>query len=954
VSVLVGGLMLVGLARSADAQTNYFTYTGLSSLGSSDGTGEAARFFNPLSVALDAAGNVYVADTNNHTIRKVTPAGVVTTLAGEVGVSGSVDGVGSAARFSSPRGIAVNSSTGTIYVTEQSGVVRAITPAGAVTTLAGTAFSTGSADGLGAAARFNIPTGITVHSGTGMIYVADSNNHTIRAITPAGAVTTLAGLALSSGAVDGVGAAARFNVVSGVSVNPANNTIYVADASNNMIRLVSTANGAVTTWTGATAPACGFVNGAAGVARFCNPRGIAVDPTTWNVYVAEGTGNRIRLITPGGVVSTFAGGGGCFGFDGTGVNSAFCTPTGVAFNSATGTIYVADSQNHAIRAVTSAGVVTTLAGRLGRGNWSSDLDSSRFGLPASVAIHRATGTLYVADSSNNHIRAISRDGEVMAFAGDGNGAPGAVDGAGNVARFRNPRGLAVDQVTGTVYVADNGNQTIRAITSAGVVSTLAGAVQTAGSADGVGNAARFNRPDALAVNSAAGVIYVADSGNHTIRLVTLGGTVTTWAGAAGTSGAVDGAGDAARFNNPQGITFDPATWTVYVADTTNQTIRQITPAGVVSTLAGLAGNAGFVEGTGATARFFNPRGIAWVGGQLYVGDVATLRMVTPGGVVSRLAGDGIQGQRDGIGTAVRFGGVAGIDIDAAGVLYVADINGNTIRIAETVSVVIGNIDVDGDSQTELLLVGRLSGNWYPRVSSEPGFTETFAFGRPGDIPFPGNFDGDGEVDPGLFRPSTAEWTIFRTETETLSTTGWGTPGDVPVPADYDGDGILDIAVYRPTTGEWFIIRSSTSALLQVVWGTPGDLPIGGDFDGDGKADIAIYRPSTFEWFIIQSTNSQLLQVVWGTPGDVAVPSDYDGDGKADVAIYRPSTGEWFIIKSTTSMLLQVVWGGAGGMVPAPADYDGDGKDDIAVYYPTTGTWYIIQSSDSTGRNITFP
>jgi DNA-binding beta-propeller fold protein YncE len=947
----LAGVILVGSARPAAAQTNFFTYSGLSSVGTSDGTGEAARFFNPMSVARDAVGNLYVADQFNHTVRKVTSAGVVTTLAGLAGNPGNVDGAGSAARFTQPRGIAVNTSTGTIYVTEGAHTVRAVTPAGVVTTLAGTPLTAGSADGVGVAARFNLPTGITVNSTTGTIYVADTNNHTVRAITPAGAVTTLAGTALAPGAVDGVGAAARFNQLQGVSVNPANDTVYVADTANNLIRLVSTATGAVVTWAGATAPACGNVNGPVGVARFCSPRGIVVDVATWNVYVSDTVNNFIRMITAGGVVSTIAGNFGCGGIDGTGSGALFCAPSGLAFNA--GVLYVADSTNHAIRAITSAGVVTTLAGRLGRGYWDDDVNSARFGNPAGIAMNRTTGTIYVADSGNFVIRAISPDGEVTTLAG--NGAPGNADGAGSVARFRNPRGIAVDQLTGLIYVADTGNNTIRVITPAGVVSTLAGLALAAGSVDGVGNAARFNAPSALAVNNPAGVIYVADSSNHTIRLVTLGGSVTTWAGAAGTSGAVDGAGPAARFNNPNGITFDPGTWTVYIADTSNHIIRQISAAGVVSTLAGLAGSPGFVDGAGAAARFTQPRGVAFFGGQLYAGDGTTLRIVTPSGVVSRLAGDGIAGGEDGIGTAARFAGASGIELDAAGVIYVADFNGNTIRIGETVfPVPVG--DFDGDSQADLLLVGRSSGKWYPRGSADPTDSEVLPFGAPDDVPLPGDYDGDDQVDPVVFRPSTGVWVIVLSSTDynTVATVAWGTPGDVPAPADYDGDGTMDIAVFRPSTGVWYIIRSTSSTSLQVAWGAQGDRPVPADYDGDGKADIAVFRPSTGVWYIIRSTDSTPLQVAWGAQGDRPVPKDYDGDGKADIGVYRPSTGEWYIIRSTNSTQLYVAWGGVAGMEPTPADFDGDGQADIAVYYPVTGTWYIFKSTDSTALLITFP
>ena len=162
--------------------------------GSADGTGAAARFTNPEGTAVDGAGNVYVADTFNDTIRKITPAGVVTTLAGTAGQGGSADGTGAAARFAFPTGVAVDGA-GNVYVADtDNDTIRKITPAGVVTTLAGTAGQSGSADGTGAAARFNSPFGLAV-DGAGNIYVADEDNDAIREITPAGVVSTLAGTA---------------------------------------------------------------------------------------------------------------------------------------------------------------------------------------------------------------------------------------------------------------------------------------------------------------------------------------------------------------------------------------------------------------------------------------------------------------------------------------------------------------------------------------------------------------------------------------------------------------------------------------------------------------------------------------------------------------------------------------------------------------------------------------
>ena len=245
-----------------------YTFTTLAGLagsaGSADGTGSAARFYYPSGVAVDSAGNVYVADTSNHTIRKVTPGGVVTTLAGLAGYPGSADGTGSAARFTVPSGVAVDSA-GNVYVADQSeNTIRKVTPAGVVTTLAGLAGSPGSADGTGSAARFDDPDGVAVDS-AGNVYVADGNNATIRKVTPSGVVTTLAGLAGSQGSDDGTGSAARFGWPWGVAVDSVAN-VYVADWGYSTIRKV-TAGGVVTTLAGLAAHP-GSADGTGSTAQF--------------------------------------------------------------------------------------------------------------------------------------------------------------------------------------------------------------------------------------------------------------------------------------------------------------------------------------------------------------------------------------------------------------------------------------------------------------------------------------------------------------------------------------------------------------------------------------------------------------------------------------------------------------------------------------------------------------
>jgi hypothetical protein len=327
------------------------------SSGSTDGAGSAARFNGPFGVAADAAGNVYVSDSSNHTIRKVTSAGVVTTLAGNTGLSGSTDATGTAARFKNPVGVTVDSA-GNVYVADASNhTIRKVTSAGVVTTLAGTANSSGSTDATGSAARFFFPYGVSADT-IGNVFVADYNNHTIRKVTSAGVVTTLAGTAGSTGSTDAAGSAARFNVPYGVAVDTAGN-VFVADRNNHTIRKVTSA-GVVTTLAGG-AGGFGSTDATGSAARFNYPEAVAVD-TAGNVYVAD-TGNKlIRKVTSVGVVTTEAGSGNNGSNDGLGSAARFTTVRGIAVDSL-GNVFASDYSNHTIRnSVTSLPATVTLSG----------------------------------------------------------------------------------------------------------------------------------------------------------------------------------------------------------------------------------------------------------------------------------------------------------------------------------------------------------------------------------------------------------------------------------------------------------------------------------------------------------------------------------------------------------------------------------------------------------------
>jgi RHS repeat-associated protein len=330
---------VTGGAVSAAGQTSTFAGTG--SAGSTNGTGTSASFNQPLGATVDASGNIYVAEGGSHLIRKITPAGVVTTFAGS-GSQGFTNGTGTGASFYHPVGLAADAS-GNIYVAdEDNNVIRKITPAGVVTTFAGTG-AQGSADGAAGSATFYYPCGVAVDA-SGNVYVADAFNNKIRKITSGGVVSTLAGSGTAS-SVDGTGTGATFNQPFSV----------VTDASG-------------------------------------------------NIYVTDRAGAKIRKVTPAGVVTTFAGSGTATFADGTGSGASFNAPTGLAIDKS-GSLYVTDEANNRIRKVTPAGVVTTLAGTGAQGSANGAGNASTFYLPFAIAAD-AGGLVYVGDFTTNLIRKI--------------------------------------------------------------------------------------------------------------------------------------------------------------------------------------------------------------------------------------------------------------------------------------------------------------------------------------------------------------------------------------------------------------------------------------------------------------------------------------------------------------------------------------------------------------------
>ena len=297
--IFVATFLLSGFGRLAFGQISYSTPYVITTLAGSwgdgayaDGTGSAALFYQPSCTTVDQNGNIYVADNLNNKIRKVTPAGVVTTFVSYI---------------NQPYGIAIDPS-GNLYVSEEfHNVIDKISPSGTVSVLAGTSGVTGSADGIGPAAQFHYPCWVAVDP-SGNVFVSDWGNNVIRKITPGGSVTTFLGTAGVKGAADGTGAAVKFQEIGGVAADSAGN-LYIADAGNSNIR-ISTPTGNATTFAGTQSGlgdgVGGWVDATGTSAQFAGPTNVTVD-SNGNVFVIDGGNGAIRRITPAGVVTACAG-----------------------------------------------------------------------------------------------------------------------------------------------------------------------------------------------------------------------------------------------------------------------------------------------------------------------------------------------------------------------------------------------------------------------------------------------------------------------------------------------------------------------------------------------------------------------------------------------------------------------------------------------------------------------
>lgn len=597
----------------------------------------------PTGVVVDPEGSVYIADTFNHRIRKVTPSGTISTFAGNgsEGYCGD-DGPATSACLALPSAVALDRS-GNLYVSDSgNNRIRKVTPSGMIATVAGNGTAGYCGDGgLATIAclklsrdgySFPYPAGVGVDS-SGNLYIADAGNNRVRKVSPSGTITTVAGSGEGGWCGDaGPAAGICLRRPRAVAVDGDGN-LYIADVR---IRRV-TPSGMLDTLAGDCSHGVLGDGGPASSACFSGPVGITLDPSG-NIYVGDSNAFRVRKFRPSGIIETVAGNGswGWCGDGGPGTSACLSSPSGVAVDPS-GNLYVADSDNNRIRKVTPSGQISTIAGNgwslcgYGNGDGGSATDACLAG-PTDVALD-LLGNIYIAEWGR--IRKVAPSGIITTVAGSGTGGDPHYyycgdGGPATRACLHQPVGIALN-LAGDLFIADSGNNRIRKVSAAtGAISTVAGNGSSSFCGDG-GPAvdACFDFPSRVAVDL-FGNIYIADSYNHRIREVSATtGTISTVAGNGTDSFCGDGGpATSACLNFPLGVTVD-GSGDLLIADTRNYRLRKVTRAGIIHTVAGI-GTADFCgDGEPAASACLNdPMGVAFdpLARELYVADSANDRV----------------------------------------------------------------------------------------------------------------------------------------------------------------------------------------------------------------------------------------------------------------------------------------------------------------------------------------
>jgi uncharacterized protein (TIGR03437 family) len=586
-------------------------------------------------VAVDASGNLFIADQTNSRIRKVSPSGIITTVAGSASFGFSGDGgPATSAELSLPASVAVDAS-GNLFIADLfNNRIRKVSAAsGIITTVAGNGdFSFSGDGGPATSAALAQPTGVAVDA-SGNLFIVDFENNRIRKVSANGIISTVAGNGTQGFSGDGGPAtSAELNYSSTVAVDASGN-LFIADTYNNRIRKVS-ASGIISTVAGDGTPSYVFSGdgGPAIAAALNRPAGVAVD-VSGNLFIADTGYDRVRKVSASGIINTVAGNGG-FLFSGDGgpaVSASLNSPQNVVVD-ASANLFIAVNGSYRIRKVSAGGIITTVAGN-GAEGFSGDggpATAASFGEPTGVAVD-AGGNLFIADAYNNRIRKVSAGGIITTAAGNGtagfSGDGGPATSAALQLGFSG--GVAVDS-SGNLLIADTGNNRIRKVSAAGVITTVAGNGTQGFSGDGgLATAAELYKPVGIAVD-ASGNLFFADLDNYRIRKVSASGIITTVAGNGTAAFSGDGGpATSASLGGPYGVAVD-AGGELFIADTYNNLIRKVSASGIITTVAGGGSplTPALGDGGPATSAWFDsPEGVAVdVFGNLFIADTFNNRI----------------------------------------------------------------------------------------------------------------------------------------------------------------------------------------------------------------------------------------------------------------------------------------------------------------------------------------
>ena len=659
-----------------------------------------------MGVAVDSDDNIYIADTNNHRIRKVDGDGNISTVAGDgTPGDGGDGGPATSAQLNAPRGVAVDGD-GNIYIADVNNqLVRKVTAStGVITTVAGTGTKGYSGDnGPATSAQLDTPYDVAL-DGDGNIYIADRINKRVRKVIAAGVdkgkITTVAGGGTGAYATSGPATSANIGILTGVAVDSAGN-IYIAMQQSRVYK-VTVSTGMISLAAGTGTPGYAGDGGlaTASTVRLRFPFGVAVDSND-NIYITDTLNGRIRKVTAStGVISTVAGSSATPGDGGDGGSATAAAvkmyyPQGSVAVDSAGNIYITDTLNGRVRKVDTSDNISTFAGRLksdpsGDGGLATE---AQLNIPYGVAVD-SSGNLYLSDAGNNRVRkvdAVTRNITTVAgsgahgFSGDGNAA--------TLAQLRTPYGLALDS-DDNLYIADGRNNRIRKVDTSvtpWTITTVAGGGSALGDG-GAATSAKLNGPRGVAVDG-DGNLYIADTSNHRIRKVDT--SVTPWTistvagtGTAGLSGD-GGAATAAKLDLPYDVAVDSA-GNLYIASIDNHRIRKVDTSVTPWTISRVAGTEAKISdyggdgGAATEAWLTSPLSVAVDGsGNIYIADNGNerIRKVDASGNISTVAGTGTPGYNgDGCrATMAQISNPYGVAVDASGNVYIADGDNNRIR-----------------------------------------------------------------------------------------------------------------------------------------------------------------------------------------------------------------------------------------------------------------------------------